>query len=215
MRVLSATRNVKRGTSWLAVEVEPEQPLVTQEWILRGGICWPIVVDESAQGYAILLGQRVDEQDCVLLSETQFATILPVVAGGQVVHTGLAWWLNDAFARFGARNFYATQGLSVSQLYRTMIHDADAVQPKPYLYDVLVDPSALKVMLAFARDHEIVALPQGSVVLDQLERMQAEPAATVDLYPAAIALGSALYAVLHRPWRGAGEAFDSELDPTR
>ena len=128
----SRTMNMKRRTSVLRFAGPYSPP--DGEYVVRGGICWPImdINAELMQGFALVCGRRVADGITYVLSERAFVSVDHVQddAGG-IQFEGLSTWFVDAWARWFAQVFAWKQPWETNRRYLLQVLRSDLIQPKP------------------------------------------------------------------------------------
>jgi hypothetical protein len=203
-------RNEQRDTSWLAF-ADPDGRLLTREFVVRGGIAWPRVINHEAVGHVVTLAQDIHSGRITLLAEAEYRSISSTRAlDGTPLHLGD--FTNRAWVTAGCLTYYAAAQADDTERGRRELHRARTIQPKPLVFALLPRAADVLHALADARDREVVAMPGESVVLEQLGRFEVSPGANPEEYPALWSFGAALLGLREFPWRGQAEGYDVLVD---
>lgn len=109
------------------------------EYCVRGGICFPMYVEypkPDVFGYAVLGCQDIKTGLVTIFEQQAFEVIDNIVKDGEILHEGIASWLNMCWSRYYGRKFFFAQDYELSRKYRLDIHRSPMIQPKPEIIEI-------------------------------------------------------------------------------
>lgn len=176
------------------------------EYHVRGGVCWPVPVmvetGQSAVGHAVLVGFELRARRYVVLADTEFVAVDPVVEpDGRVLYDGLAGWLCEGWSKWFARVYYYRQSEPVHKASLLAVLRSEMIKPTPGFIEVHDDDVG-----AAALFWRLVATKRlrfrSDAVVDQARRLRSSLGAPcLAAHPAIHALAAALAGMERWPWR--------------
>lgn len=103
----------------------------TGEYLVRGGVCFPVVTDKSIKGYAVLCGMNMSDKTVYLFNEREFVVIDHVIEANRVEYHGISVWFNEMWSKYFADTYFYRQDYDVSKKYQNQIIRSDMIEPKP------------------------------------------------------------------------------------
>lgn len=178
------------------------------EYYMRGGICWPEMVERPEvpsdyQGYAMMGGQEVESKIVYIFEQRSYEVIENIIEpkDGTIQYEGLAAWLNRCWSRYFARDFYWHQDFELTKSHRLEIIRSLFIQPKPQLIEVPWhdghEPHAIWKYVKLNR----LQWGAGTQLHEELQRAKAGDKRKA---PAVHALQCLLAGLERYPWRGEG-----------
>jgi len=128
--------NTERQTS--ALYFNEGSPIPEGHYYMRGGICFPVPVDGSISGYAVMCGRNLVSNVIYVFEEREFFTIDHVIDGekGGIKLKGLSTWFNDCWTRYYADTFYFHQDHETCQKYRLQVVRSPMIANKPHFVEI-------------------------------------------------------------------------------
>lgn len=201
-------------SEWLKVIYEPKSDLtlvydqkskLVGKYDMRGGICWPTVVEEYGsavfKGFAIVCGQNVKDSIIKVLDQKPFITVDTIFSKNldEIERPGLTDWLNECRLKYKCEKYYWHQNRELTQRFRleTM---RSKVLDSPVLFPEAKWNDSEDVIHAILKKIE-----EGGLQVED-ETPLAEDLAylslnTKTLSPAIHALGCAVASYERHPWR--------------
>lgn len=135
----SRTMHLARRTSVLRFAPGPGAP-PDGEYTLRGGVCWPIVVDPAdgrMVGFALVAARSVRDGVTYVLAQTEFVCVDHVQdASGRILFAGLSTWLNDGWNSWFCDTYCWHQPWETNRRYLRQVLDSPMIAPKPHFVEL-------------------------------------------------------------------------------
>lgn len=139
MRTVSRTMILDRRTAVLRF-VQGDCPPPDGEYALRGGICWPAIVEHSTgrmEGFALMAGRHVLSRVTYILAQTPFVCVDHVQDGkGAIQFQGLSTWFVDAWATWFADSYAWKQPWETCRRYLRQVLQSPMIEPKPHFIEL-------------------------------------------------------------------------------
>lgn len=177
----------------------PCAPCPDGEYALRGGICWPTVVDDSGrmEGFAVCLGRQVASGVAYVLAQRPFVVVDHVTdKAGRIEFEGLSTWFNDCWAQYFCDLYAWRQPWETNRRYLLQVIKSAMIQPKPHLIELDWDDDASARLVVAEQDSlGRLAYEPDSDLARQLGQYSVAPPQVRDRFPAVHALTCALFAL--------------------
>lgn len=116
---------------------QPNSPVPDGDYLMRGGICWPISTPEGWQGAALVTGRHEETGAIYVLEEKPFVCIDHIVLpGGALDHEGLAPWFSEMWGTWFCLTYYWNQDTATKRQYVRDVLRSPMVEPKPVIPQV-------------------------------------------------------------------------------
>lgn len=180
------------------------------EWVMRGGICWPVYGTQPIPGVAVLAGQSVAGRHWVVFREHAFLVIDPMLGerpegGGPraIVYDGIAGWLNKAWSAWYCTSWYWSQPYDVATPFRLDVGRSEMIKPKPCFVEVVgFDRVSVSLRLVEFIAKGRLKFAKDGMVADGLAQWQSSGVAgAIEPPPAVHALMCLVAGVSRSPWR--------------
>jgi hypothetical protein len=145
-------------------------------YLVAGGICWPMLVDNVFKGCAIIAARSVETGIVYVFDQREFSCVEHVLArDGGIQIEGLAPWFVRNWANFYATRYYWFQADEYERLFRLRVHRCELIQPKPSLIPThWKDDTHSMLIISDMLEQQKLKLKAGPI-LNEMAQQQADP----------------------------------------
>ena len=108
----------------------------TGRYLMRGGICFPMMTDLGFSGYAILCGRNMVTKTNYVFEEREFKVINHLIEDEKLIYEGLSSWFPEMWKTYFADTFFFNQDYETQKKYRTQIFRSALANPSPRFLQV-------------------------------------------------------------------------------
>lgn len=168
------------------------------EYCLRGGVCWPVIVDKASgrmEGFALVAGREVKSRSTYILAQTPFVCVDHVHdAAGRIQFQGLSTWFVDAWAQWFAEVYAWKQPFETNRRYLIQVLRSEMIQPKPRFVELdWDDDDDARAMIYETEAMGRLIYPRDSTLHRALLEFSVAVPTDRDRFPAVQALTCALH----------------------
>jgi hypothetical protein len=126
-----------RGVSRLVFSEADQERIPNGDYRMAGGICWPIRMDATVAGFALVAGEHVETKRLYVFEEQPYVVIDHIIdRDGKIAWRGLCEWFPQMWQRYHAVRYYHRQPGEGSRTYQLEVRRNPMIEPKPYLIEV-------------------------------------------------------------------------------
>ena len=187
---------------------------------IRGGICWPTVVEEygsaAFRGFAVVCGRNIEDSIIKVLDQFSFSTVESVLSHdeGIIEHRGLTDWINECSNKWRNERYYWRQTNDTDKDYLLQIIRSKTIGTlRPVLpkIDWSDTNSAKHMVLKLVETADL----QIKASTDLAQDIATISPATEKLSPPLHALVCCLTALERYPWRKNKNHNEADFVPSR
>ena len=162
----------------------------TGKYLIRGGVCFPMITDEGLNGHAVLCGRSLDNGKIYVFEESKFIVVDHIWNGNKVEYEGIIPWLLDMWRTYYGDTFFYQQNFEVVKKYRLQMIKNMMLEPKPRFIECKRKDNDQSMHTLFEKDMTgNLIYSRSSKIYSEMQQFEAD---IEQKYPALHALTCAL-----------------------
>lgn len=183
------------------------------EFFVRGGVCWPELVGDRNEGFAVIVAQSVHDarRMALVVEQHEFYGLEPIIGDSGVAYPGIAPWFNMAWQAYACRSHYYRQTAGIHDAAQLAMARMGTVKPTPRFVEGCFETPdhARGIIQQWTAANRLKMVTQSKLYQAAAAMHHAPPGAT--LPPCIRALAAVLSGIERSPWRR--ESFPYEQGP--